>query len=67
MGDLDESKSDGSYTDWAGHCGDFGRRAGLLCKGAATTEDLRTAMIQYRSLLEELVQVPTSVEMKAVA
>jgi hypothetical protein len=33
----------------------------------ATTEDLRTAMIHYRSLFEELVQVPTSVERKAVA
>ena len=29
-------------------------------KDAATTEDLRTAMIHYRSLFEELVQVPTS-------
>jgi hypothetical protein len=28
-------------------------------KDEATTEDLRTAMIQYRSLFEELVQVPT--------
>jgi hypothetical protein len=27
-------------------------------KDAATTEDLRTAMIHYRSLFEELVQVP---------
>src|ERR1035437_5917672 len=30
----------------------------------ATTEDLRTAMIHYRSLFEELVQVPTAVERK---
>jgi hypothetical protein len=29
-------------------------------KDEATTEDLRTAMIQYRSLFEELVQVPTT-------
>jgi hypothetical protein len=36
-------------------------------KDAATTEDLRTAMIHYRSLFEELVQVPTAVEIKAVA
>jgi hypothetical protein len=36
-------------------------------KDAATTEDLRTAMIHYRSLFEELVQVPTSVERKEVA
>jgi hypothetical protein len=36
-------------------------------KDAATTEDLRTAMIHYRSLFEELVQVPTIVERKAVA
>ena len=33
----------------------------------ATTEDLRTAMIHYRSLFEELVQVPTIVERKEVA
>jgi hypothetical protein len=31
-------------------------------KDQATTEDLRTAMIHYRSLFEELVQVPTVVE-----
>ena len=36
-------------------------------KDAATTEDLRTAMIHYRSLFEELVQVPTVVERKEVA
>ena len=29
-------------------------------KDGATTEDLRTAMIHYRSLFEELVQVPTT-------
>jgi hypothetical protein len=33
----------------------------------ATTEDLRTAMIHYRSLFEELVQVPTVVKRKEVA
>ena len=33
----------------------------------ASTEDLRTAMIHYRSLFEELVQVPTIVERKEVA
>lgn len=38
-----------------------------LGKGEANTEDLRTAMIHYRSLFEELVQVPTAVEIKAVA
>lgn len=38
-----------------------------LGKEQASTEDLRTAMIHYRSLFEELVQVPTSVERKAVA
>jgi hypothetical protein len=38
-----------------------------LGKDQATTEDLRTAMIHYRSLFEELVQVPTTVERKAVA
>jgi hypothetical protein len=36
-------------------------------KDAAPTEDLRTAMIHYRSLFEELVQVPTIVESKEVA
>jgi hypothetical protein len=34
---------------------------------AATTEDLRTAMIHYRSLFEELVQVPTIGVRKEVA
>jgi hypothetical protein len=38
-----------------------------LGKDQATTEDLRTAMIHYRSLFEELVQVPTTVARKAVA
>jgi hypothetical protein len=33
----------------------------------ASTEDLRAAMIHYRSLFEELVQVPTIVERKEVA
>ena len=36
-------------------------------KDEASTEDLRTAMIHYRSLFEELVQVPTVVERKEVA
>lgn len=36
-------------------------------KDAASTEDLRSAMIHYRSLFEELVRVPTAVEVKAVA
>ena len=36
-------------------------------KDAATTEDLRTAMIHYRSLFEQLVQVPTAVDRKQVA
>ncbi len=36
-------------------------------KDAATTEDLRTAMIHYRSLFEELVQVPEVAERKEVA
>jgi hypothetical protein len=31
-------------------------------KDEAITEDLRTAMIHYRSLFEELVQVPTTVK-----
>jgi hypothetical protein len=38
-----------------------------LGKDQATTEDLRTAMIHYRSLFEELVQVPTIVERKVAA
>ena len=36
-------------------------------KDQATTEDLRTAMIHYRSLFEELVQVPTTVKEREVA
>jgi hypothetical protein len=36
-------------------------------KDSASTEDLRTAMIHYRSLFEELVQVPTVIERKEVA
>jgi hypothetical protein len=36
-------------------------------KDQATTEDLRTAMIHYRSLFEELVQMPTVVEREEVA
>jgi hypothetical protein len=36
-------------------------------KNEATTEELRTAMIHYRSLFEELVQLPVSVERKEVA
>jgi Asp-tRNA(Asn)/Glu-tRNA(Gln) amidotransferase A subunit family amidase len=38
-----------------------------LEQGAASTEDLRTAMIHYRSLFEELIQVPTAGEIKKVA
>jgi LPXTG-motif cell wall-anchored protein len=36
-------------------------------KDEASTEDLRTAMIHYRSLFEELVQAPVIVETKEVA
>jgi hypothetical protein len=36
-------------------------------KDQATTEELRTAMIHYRSLFEELVQAPVAVAGKAVA
>jgi hypothetical protein len=36
-------------------------------KDGSTTEELRTAMIHYRSLFEELVQVPVIVERKEVA
>ena len=38
-----------------------------LRKGEASTEDLRTAMIHYRSLFEDLVQVQTAGERKEVA
>lgn len=38
-----------------------------LGNGEGTTEDLRTAMIHYRSLVDELVQVPTAGAMKEVA
>jgi hypothetical protein len=38
-----------------------------LGKGEASTEDLRTATIHYRSLFEELAQVPTAGETKEVA
>ena len=36
-------------------------------KDQASTEELRAAMIHYRSLFEELVQVPVAVERKEVA
>ncbi len=36
-------------------------------KNEATTEELRSAMIHYRSLFDELVQVPAIVEKKEVA
>ncbi len=36
-------------------------------KDQASTEELRTAMIHYRSLFEELVQAPVAVERKEVA
>jgi hypothetical protein len=36
-------------------------------KDQATTEELRTAMIHYRSLFEELAQVPATVEQREVA
>lgn len=36
-------------------------------KDAATTEDLRTAMIHYRSLFDELMQAPASVVTKEAA
>jgi hypothetical protein len=38
-----------------------------LGRGEASTEDLRSAMIYYRSLFEELVQLQTPLETKAVA
>jgi hypothetical protein len=36
-------------------------------KGDGSTEDLRTAMIHYRSLFEELVQISAAVEKREVA
>jgi hypothetical protein len=36
-------------------------------KDQASTEELRTAMIHYRSLFDELVQLPVAVERKEVA
>jgi hypothetical protein len=36
-------------------------------KEQASTEELRTAMIHYRGLFEELVQAPVAVESKEVA
>jgi hypothetical protein len=42
-------------------------RVAKVGKDEATTEELRTAMIHYRSLFEELVQVPAIMERKAVA
>jgi hypothetical protein len=38
-----------------------------LGRGDASTEDLRTATLHYRSLFEELVQGPTAAEIKEVA
>jgi hypothetical protein len=38
-----------------------------LGRGEATTEELRTATIHYRSLFEELVQAPTAVGIREVA
>ncbi|HET9358938.1 MAG TPA: hypothetical protein VFO58_04270 [Vicinamibacterales bacterium] len=38
-----------------------------LGQGEANTEDLRTGMIHYRSLFDELVHVPTAGAMKEVA
>ena len=35
-----------------------------LGRGEASTEDMRTAMIHYRSLFDELVQVQTSADKK---
>jgi hypothetical protein len=39
----------------------------LLGQGNTSTEELRTAMIHFRSLFEELMHAPTAAEMKAVA
>jgi hypothetical protein len=42
-------------------------RVAKVGKDEASTEELRTAMIHYRSLFEDLVQVPVSIERKEVA
>jgi len=39
----------------------------LSAKGEATTEDLRTAMIQYRSLFDELLRADTTADVRTVA
>ena len=44
----------------SGH--EIAQRVLKVGKDEATTEELRTAMIHYRSLFEELVQVPASVK-----
>jgi hypothetical protein len=38
-----------------------------LERGEASTEDLRTATLHYRSLFEELVPIPAAAEIKEVA
>src|SRR5271163_314947 len=42
-------------------------RVARVGKDEATTEELRTAMIHYRSLFEELAQAPATIERKEVA
>jgi hypothetical protein len=42
-------------------------RVAKVGKDEATTEELRTAMIHYRSLFEELVRLPANVERREVA
>jgi hypothetical protein len=44
----------------SGH--EIAQRVLKVGKDEATTEELRTAMIHYRSLFEELVQVPVGVK-----
>ncbi len=68
---FDEPEFDGSEADCCcRRCSNY-RSAHAIAlrvgKDAATTEDLRTAMIHYRSLFEELVQVPTAGAIKEVA
>jgi hypothetical protein len=43
---------------------DIGLRVG---RDEATTEELRTGMMLYRSVFEELVQLPTTAEKNEVA
>ena len=69
VSDFDQRAADISvdYPRVAGNYRSAHEIALRIGKDEASTEDLRTAMIHYRSLFQELVQRPTSVERKEVA